>query len=187
MWTEADWSDEANPVLAMMPYIKGKTLAEQAAWEFVKQTPECGFRLDSVLPSMVVGPTLQPTLNASTGFMKMFVDGSTKTIPDQAQHLVDVRDVALAHLAVYEKATAEGEGQRHICLGVSLTGKELCEKITSLEGLKDLPVPTEEPEGGYKPVVPADTSRLAALGCNARDFADTLRDTVGCYREKKLI
>ena len=87
---------------------------------------------------------------------------------------------------MYEKATEGEEGQRYICIGASMTGKELVDRITAL-GLGELPVPTEEPEGGYKPVIPADSSRLAGLGCEPRAFDDTLRDTIKCYQEKKLI
>jgi nucleoside-diphosphate-sugar epimerase len=56
-----------------------------------------------VLCTILLTHAWQPTVNASTGFMKMFVDGSTNDITDQVQNLVDVRDVATAHLAVLEK------------------------------------------------------------------------------------
>ena len=57
----------------------------------------------------------------------------------QAQHLVDVRDVATAHLAVLGDASSEGS--RYICVGTSVSGKELCDMLTSLN--LDVKVPSK--------------------------------------------
>lgn len=48
---------------------------------------------------------------------------------NQEQSLVDVRDVALALLLVYEKAEAEG---RYICIGHRVKEQVVVEKLKSL-------------------------------------------------------
>ena len=45
-----------------MWYVLSKTLAEDAAWKFVK---EKGIDMVTINPAMVIGPLLQPTLNTS--------------------------------------------------------------------------------------------------------------------------
>ncbi|KAI8526173.1 hypothetical protein RHMOL_Rhmol13G0288400 [Rhododendron molle] len=45
-----------------MWYVLSKTLAEDAAWKFVK---EKGIDMVAINPAMVIGPLLQPTLNTS--------------------------------------------------------------------------------------------------------------------------
>lgn len=42
--------------------MASKTLAEEAAWKFVK---EKGMDMVTINPGMVIGPMIQPTLNAS--------------------------------------------------------------------------------------------------------------------------
>ena len=45
-----------------MWYVLSKTLAEDAAWKFVK---EKSIDMVTINPAMVIGPLLQPTLNTS--------------------------------------------------------------------------------------------------------------------------
>ena len=41
------------------PYLKSKTLAEKAAWDFLESLPEAErFELVAVIPSFIVGPSL---------------------------------------------------------------------------------------------------------------------------------
>ncbi|XP_021851569.2 phenylacetaldehyde reductase-like [Spinacia oleracea] len=44
-------------------YLLSKTLAEEAAWDFVK---EHGLDMVSINPAIVIGPLLQPTINTSS-------------------------------------------------------------------------------------------------------------------------
>ncbi|VDN20054.1 unnamed protein product [Gongylonema pulchrum] len=55
VFNEDDWTDvSSNSVLT---YSKSKTLAEKAAWEFVKQEGT-NFKLTTINPTLVVGPLL---------------------------------------------------------------------------------------------------------------------------------
>lgn len=44
-------------------YLLSKTLAEETAWKYSKEN---GIDMVSINPSIVIGPLLQPTLNASS-------------------------------------------------------------------------------------------------------------------------
>ena len=67
-YTPDDWSIEAN----QSPYSKSKTMAEKAAWEFIK-TPE-GNKLElvTILPAFIVGPSITPSEGGSVQYLTMF-------------------------------------------------------------------------------------------------------------------
>lgn len=50
-----------------------KTLAEEAAWKFAK---EKGMDMVTMNPAMVIGPLLQPTLNASASAILNLINGN---------------------------------------------------------------------------------------------------------------
>lgn len=75
-----------------------KRLAEHAAWDFVA-THKC-FELATICPSFVLGPVLSPRVDAeSVKFMKALIDGSLKEVGGAAFGVIDVRNVAQAHIA----------------------------------------------------------------------------------------
>ena len=53
-------------------YVLSKTLAEDAAWKFVK---EKGFDMVTINPAMVIGPLLQATLNTSAAAILNIISG----------------------------------------------------------------------------------------------------------------
>lgn len=90
-------------------YCYGKTIAEQTAWEVSK---EKGVDLVVINPVLVLGPLLQPTVNASVLHILKYLTGSAKTYANSIQAYVHVKDVALAHILLYETPSASG---RYIC------------------------------------------------------------------------
>lgn len=54
-----------------------KTLAEDAAWKFVK---EKGIDMVTVNPAMVIGPLLQPTLNTSAAAVLNVIKGNFSSL-----------------------------------------------------------------------------------------------------------
>lgn len=75
-------------------------MAEKAAWDFKKQlTPEQDFDLVTILPGFVMGPMIRTEHTASVGYIKRLMSGSMSEIRDDGIAVVDVRDVAFAHLA----------------------------------------------------------------------------------------
>lgn len=116
-------------------YCYGKTVAEQAAWDVAK---ERGVDLVVVNPVLVIGPLLQPTINASTIHILKYLTGSAKTYVNATQAYVHVRDVALAHILVYETPSASG---RYICAESSLHRGELVEILAKF--FPEYPIPTK--------------------------------------------
>ena len=58
IFTEENWTDVASPG-GSQPYTKSKTLAEKAAWDYLKELPEDEkFEVVTINPSLVVGPSI---------------------------------------------------------------------------------------------------------------------------------
>ena len=70
-------------------------MAEQDAWDVARKK---GVDLVVVILVPVLGPLLQPTVNASIGHVLKYVTGSAKTYANSVQAYVHVRDVALPHI-----------------------------------------------------------------------------------------
>ncbi|GJY40573.1 cinnamoyl-CoA reductase 1-like protein isoform X2 [Tanacetum coccineum] len=100
-------------------YHASKTMAENAA---VKFSQENGMDLVSINPGFVIGPILQPTLNlTSEGFMNLIECGK-EVFPDGVYRLVDVRDVAIAHILAFENPKANG---RYCVVGNVIQSSEI--------------------------------------------------------------
>lgn len=109
---ENDWSDLGGEIDA---YAKSKTLAEQAAWKYVRnQESNQPFELTVINPSNVMGPLLDGAdLGTSATTIKDFLSGAYPGTARISLFLVDVRDVAAAHLAAMINPRADGN--RYIC------------------------------------------------------------------------
>uniref|UniRef100_A0A0E0M1A7 NAD-dependent epimerase/dehydratase domain-containing protein n=1 Tax=Oryza punctata TaxID=4537 RepID=A0A0E0M1A7_ORYPU len=106
---ESCWSDLEFCKKTKNWYCYGKAVAEQEA---CKEAEERGVDLVVVNPVLVVGPLLQPTVNASALHILKYLDGSAKKYANAVQAYVDVRDVAAAHVRVFEAPEASG---RYLC------------------------------------------------------------------------
>jgi nucleoside-diphosphate-sugar epimerase len=102
---ETRWSDLTGRVSA---YVKSKTLAERAAWDFVGET-RGGPELAVVNPVAVLGPVLGIDLSTSIELIKRMLDGAMPGCPALYFGVVDVRDVADLHLTAMTHAAARGE------------------------------------------------------------------------------
>jgi len=89
-------------------YQKSKTLAEKAAWEFIKKEGN-GLELSAINPVTVVGPVLGPDYSHSIYFIKNLLTGKMQGCPKINSGFVDVRDVADLHLRAMEQPSANGE------------------------------------------------------------------------------
>ena len=89
-FTENDWTDPSKSVNA---YQKSKTLAERAAWDWVKEAgnkPE----LVTLLLGMTLGPVLTKEAKTSMLSIKKLMDGSVPGFPTYYVSVVDIRDVS---------------------------------------------------------------------------------------------
>lgn len=156
-------------------------MAEQAAWELAKQR-----RLDLVVvnPSLVLGPMLQPAVNASTVHILKYLDGSVKTYADATQAYVHVRDVADVHARVFEAPAARG---RYLCAGRTLHRGEVCRILAKL--FPDYPVPSMCKVGAGEMVKGCQFSsrRMTELGVEITPASLCLYDTVKSLQDKGLL
>ena len=104
-FTEKDWT----VITANTPaYQKSKTLAEQAAWDFIEK--EGGkLELSVVNPVGVLGPVLGADYSHSIYFLQNLMEGKMAGCPKVNSSYVDVRDVADLHLRAMTDPAAKGQ------------------------------------------------------------------------------
>jgi nucleoside-diphosphate-sugar epimerase len=100
-WTDPDGAD-------VRPYVKSKTIAERAAWDFVAREGR-GLELSVVNPVGVFGPVLGPDYSTSILIVQRLMDGAMPGVPRLYFGVVDVRDVADLHLRAMTDPAAKGE------------------------------------------------------------------------------
>lgn len=124
VYTEEDWTDPAAGVGA---YVKSKTLAERAAWDFVAGEGQ-GLELAAINPTGIFGPVLGPDYSTSIGFVKAMLEGRMPALPQLMFGVVDVRDVADLHLRAMSDPAARGE--RFLCVaGDFMTVREIAQAL----------------------------------------------------------
>jgi nucleoside-diphosphate-sugar epimerase len=104
-FTEADWTDPNDDVTA---YVKSKTLAERAAWDFIA-TEGAGLELAVINPVGILGPVLGSDVSTSVQLAVTLMKGAMPGIPQLSFGIVDVRDVADLHLRAMTSPAASGE------------------------------------------------------------------------------
>uniref|UniRef100_A0A0E0LZ09 NAD-dependent epimerase/dehydratase domain-containing protein n=1 Tax=Oryza punctata TaxID=4537 RepID=A0A0E0LZ09_ORYPU len=159
-------------------YCYAKTVAEIAAAE---QASKRGIQLVVVLPAMTLGQMLQSTLNPSIRHIADFLNGSRKTHRNAVAGYVDARDVACAHVLVYEDPNAHG---RYLCIGTVLHRSELIQMIREL--FPQYPITCNKCEDSKPMVQPFKFSnqRLRDLGLTFTPIKESLYNTLICLREK---
>jgi dihydroflavonol-4-reductase len=104
--TEEDWSDPDNPHVT--PYTRSKTIAELAAWEYVR-AQGAQERLVTVQPGAIVGPVLGDDLSYSLQAVQRMLTGRMPGVPRLGFSFIDVRDVAALHVGAMTAPDAAGE------------------------------------------------------------------------------
>ncbi|GGA34272.1 SDR family oxidoreductase [Paenibacillus physcomitrellae] len=104
-YTEEDWS---NTNAKIHPYQKSKTIAEQAAWAFIREEGK-GLELATVNPVGVMGPILGNDYSHSNTIVRQMLEGKLKAVPKIYSDYVDVRDVAELHLLAMTRPEANGQ------------------------------------------------------------------------------
>lgn len=104
---EENWS---NPDLLKdnTAYTRSKVIAEKAAWDYINGDGK-GLELATINPSAVLGPVLSGDFSASVELLTQLLGGGLPATPRIGFQLVDVRDVAAAHVAAMETPEAAGE------------------------------------------------------------------------------
>ena len=117
--TETDWNQTST--LRRNPYHFSKTLAEKAAWDFMR-AERPNFDLAVINPAGVIGPSLSPALNSTNQIFADLFKGRYPAIIGLTWSLVDVRDVALAHVLAMTTPRAKG---RYLCAAATLSMRDL--------------------------------------------------------------
>lgn len=178
---ESCWSDLEFCKNTKNWYCYGKAVAEQAAWEVSK---EKGVDLVVVNPVLVLGPLLQQTVNASIVHVLKYLTGSAKTYANSVQAYVHVRDVALAHILVFETPSASG---RYLCAESVLHRGDVVEILAKF--FPEYPIPTkcsDEKNPRAKPYK-FSNQKLQDLGLEFTPVKQCLYETVKSLQEKGVL
>lgn len=131
---ESDWNTSSSATHS--PYNYSKTIAEKAAWEIHKKQNR--WELLTINPGLVFGPALGSTQSESVAMMKDFGNGTLRMgAPNLEFAVVDVRDVAQAHLLAGFKPDASG---RHITVSESMSYMDISKALQQQFG-KRYPFP----------------------------------------------
>jgi len=132
---ETCWTDPDEPGLSA--YRRSKVLAEQDAWT---AADEYGLELTTVLPAAVFGPARAASSLGSLQIIQALLDGSALAIPRLGFEVVDVRDVAAAHLLAM--STPEAACERFIVSGELLWFNDIATLLRDDLGAEAEHVPT---------------------------------------------
>jgi len=121
---ETNWTDPTDSDVAA--YARSKTMAEQAAWDFVRDTAS-DIQLTTVNPGFVLGAALDKTIGTSLSVIQRLLRAKDPMLPDIGFATVDVQDVAEMHVAVIDKP--ETYGQRIMTVDKFLSFNELAQAI----------------------------------------------------------
>ncbi|CAK8574592.1 unnamed protein product [Lathyrus sativus] len=173
---ESFWSDKDYCKKTKNWYCFAKTEAEEQALNFASRT---GLRMVSICPSLVLGPILQSTTNASSLFLIKLLKGSD-SLENKQRWIVDVRDVVSALILAYENH----EEGRYICASHAFRTRDLAEKLKSIYPNYKYPINYIEVDDDYKML---SSEKLQSLGWKCRPIEETLVDSVESYKEAGLL
>ncbi|KAK8480217.1 hypothetical protein V6N11_045165 [Hibiscus sabdariffa] len=160
-------------------YMASKILAEEAAERFAKEN-----RMDLVVlnPGFVFGPLLQPILNCTSEVVLAFTKGKN-TFLSSTYCLVDVRDVAHAHVQAFEIPSATG---RYCLVEKVVQFAEILKTLNQLYPTLGLQVKCEDQD---KPIERTMVSREKAksLVPSFLPWDVSLRETIESLKEKGFL
>lgn len=161
-------------------YTLSKTLAEEAAWKFSKDNEQ---EIIVMNPTMVIGPLLQPTLNASVEAVLNLINGSSPTCPNYAHGWVNVRDVALAHILAYEVPSANG---RYCIVERVAHYSELVKIICKMYPNIPLPDKCADDEPLF-PTYQVSKDKIRSLGMELIPLETSIKETIESFKEKGFV
>ncbi|SES04232.1 dihydroflavonol-4-reductase [Tranquillimonas rosea] len=190
-YDETDWSDTDDP--RATPYVKSKTLAERAAWDFV-ETEAAEMQLTTINPALVVGAPLDGNFGTSVQLIQRILNHQDPIQPPLGFPCVDVRDVAEMHVRAMERV--ETAGRRYIAAAEFLWLREMAEQLKAT--FPDRKIATREAPSWLVRILARVDRTIAAVAPNldrrdevsnarARDemgmtFADPRESVVACAR-----
>ncbi|KAL9057031.1 MAG: hypothetical protein Q9162_002579 [Coniocarpon cinnabarinum] len=179
---EDDWNpityEEAKAEKSYAAYFASKKLAEETAWNYVKNN-RVTYEFATICPPMVYGPpAYEPDMKrikSSVGDASRFMNGTTtEPGPTLVPAFVDVRDVAEAHLRAYEK---EGLKGRYLLTAGEFQYVDICRILR--EQVPRLRDKVPDPEQTVKvETFKIDGERAKTeLGMKLRPLSESIADT----------
>jgi nucleoside-diphosphate-sugar epimerase len=160
VFTEADWSNPDDPRIGA--YEQSKTIAERAAWAFMDSEAKGRMEMVTINPGLVLGPMYGDAMSTSNEMVKKLLDRAFPACPDLTYCMVDVRDVAAAHLAAMQSPAAAG--QRYVCAIDSVSMRAVAAVLAADYNPKGYKVPTGNlPNWALKLVAKFDKTAALAL------------------------
>ena len=170
-FNEDDWNESSKLTSkdGLDLYRYSKTVAEKAAWVMSRKH---GFEMATINPSFVIGPPRTRRWDGESAmFMKIVLEGLNP--PRPGTPMVDVRDVALAHIRAAE--TPAAAGHRFITSTAYAVRREEVLRIVSADhpeyeilDLGEAPPPSRE--------IFCSKTLQSILKLELRPYADSLRD-----------
>lgn len=131
--TPDDWSTIGHPT--MSTYAKSKTLAEKAAWDFVQAHPE--MQLTTINPGLVLGTPTDKNFGTSLSLIADMLAGKYPMIPNFGLPIVDIADVAKAH--VNALTAPDSSGKRFLLADDYIMAPDMVAVMTSEYPNRKLP------------------------------------------------
>ncbi|XP_057782583.1 phenylacetaldehyde reductase-like [Salvia miltiorrhiza] len=174
------WTDEEYCKQKEVWYPLSKTMAEKAAWKFAEEN---GLDIVVVNPGTVMGPIIPPAINASMLMLLRLLQGCTEQYEDFFMGSVHVKDVALAHILVYENPSARG---RHVCVEAISHYGDFAAKVAELYPEYNIPkLPRDTQPGILRSRDGA--KKLMDLGFKFIPMDQIIKDGVESLRSKGYI
>jgi dihydroflavonol-4-reductase len=106
-FNESMWTDVNQPI-GRVAYTKSKTLAEKAAWDFIKSEAK-EIEFTAINPVLVIGAPLDENFGSSISVIERVLAGKDPMLPDLRFGIVDVKDVAKMHVSAINSDKTIGE------------------------------------------------------------------------------
>lgn len=174
---EESWSDVDLCRKSEDWYYLSKTLAEREAFAYGAKT---GLDIVTICPSLVIGPLMQSTVNASSKILLNYLKGEHETVENKIRNIVDVRDVADALLLTYENPEASG---RYICSSSPIKVSDMINILKTIYPTYTYPKKFVEVEHN----IIYSSEKLQKLGWTFRPVEKTLGDSVESYRTSGIL
>ncbi len=147
---EESWTDAEQKGLG--EYVRSKTLAEQGAWNFIRQD-RSGMTLTTILPGMIPGPVMSPTVSGSLELIYRLLKGKVPALPRIGFAITDAEDLVDLHVKALENP--EAANQRFLGVGDFLWMSEIASLLREQFGARAANVTTRK--------LPDVVLRLAAV------------------------
>src|SRR6202451_1890745 len=184
-YTEADWTDPDTPGLP--PYPRSKAIAERAAWDFIG-TEGGDTQLVAMNPTFIAGPSLVLTQRSTLTAFKAIIEGTMPALPRQRFGVVDVRDVAEAHMTAMAIPAAAGKRYLLLADGPTITWLGLAQILRDRLGPAGEHVTTAEAPGeDPSPLTIHNDRAKQDLGWRPRPAETTIVETAESLRALGLL